>query len=561
MENLREKDRTQSDSEDTRIQQAIEKLLTLGQETKDSSEEIIRAALDSIRLEEVTPENRNRLRGFFKAMLDPARFGLAKSYLEKESKLASQIVASIAPVLTPMGEIDFIKKTQQYFALAQRLLKVYRMAEVNLSDTEKDLPVFEQAEDQSDEEKIEELEKISREGLVSSYEEMREAQRKAIDALPNDEEGLERLQNLIDLLKTLGLLKPFGEEIAKKKSRMPRESPISTKRKKRIIGRLIRGISIATLPLVSEDQIKEEGGHFKLFKALEQQNLAWMNLSLQKYVFGSNAAKLNEFESAARKTESASEENQINYLKANRSWALSYIKSDSDGVLTDREEANYVAQLENMAEEKEREIKNYFLTRDFSMGSVKGIQIKPEVRLPLYVSVKLAVSEKDKIKESPLRNLLGGVVSIASGLFSMVPDKIDQAALAQAKARNQAIVGGIDAIIKGTIGLVGGKQAARDYEQGVETLGKTLDPERLSIDKKGKAGKTMEDMLSITDSPGFTPVNPEAPGQLMQTPDSMAGSMDILALAGPLKKEAPKKKKKENSIQSFADFVKTRAKK
>jgi hypothetical protein len=70
-----------------------------------------------------------------------------------------------------------------------------------------------------------------------------------------------------------------------------------------------------------------------------------------------------------------------------------------------------------------------------------------------------------------------------------------------------------------------------------------------------------EDMLSITDSPGFIAVNPEAPGQIMQTPDSVAGGMDTMSLAGPQKKVKGKKAKKkkapqvDNRVVSFADFM------
>ena len=87
-----------------------------------------------------------------------------------------------------------------------------------------------------------------------------------------------------------------------------------------------------------------------------------------------------------------------------------------------------------------------------------------------------------------------------------------------------------------------------------------IDPEKKGV---GLRGGVEEDMLSITDSPGFIPVNPESPGQIMQTPDSIAGGMDVFSLAGPQRKVAKKKSKKkakkptqvESRVSSFKEFM------
>lgn len=68
-----------------------------------------------------------------------------------------------------------------------------------------------------------------------------------------------------------------------------------------------------------------------------------------------------------------------------------------------------------------------------------------------------------------------------------------------------------------------------------------------------------EDMLGPADSSGTIIVNPESPGQIMQTPDSIVTGMDTMSLAGPGKKKRSSKKKKSKGspdrVGSFLDFV------
>jgi hypothetical protein len=68
-----------------------------------------------------------------------------------------------------------------------------------------------------------------------------------------------------------------------------------------------------------------------------------------------------------------------------------------------------------------------------------------------------------------------------------------------------------------------------------------------------------EDMLGPADSSGTIVVNPEVPGQIMQTPASLATGMDTFSLAGPGKKKKSKSKKKKtvehNKVGSFSDFM------
>lgn len=531
------------------------------EKSRNTAFEALEKILQIVPLELTERRDLPEINSIVNLMIDKDRIDFLKAYTEKEAKVINKIVNDLKPIVTPKDEIEFTRTMQAYSQVSERLLKIYNLMS-STSSPKNEAKLFEENVDSETKKKMDEIAQVSKDSLASSYAKIFNIQAKNIDSIPETQEGNEKLENLAELLNSLGILSLLKNEVDKKKKKLPREENISTKKKKRIITRLLRAIAISQLPSISNGTVDRTGDYFKLFTSLEKENPAWMNLSVERYVFGGNTAELSEFNANARKNESASEENQINYLRASRSWILSYIKSDKEGVLTDREESNYVTQLETTCTEKEKEIKNYYLSRDFNISNVSGIQLKPEVRLPLYTKVKLAVSEADRLKESPLRNIIGGALEIVGGLFSRIDDKVDSGALRAAQARNQAIFKGISAITKGVVGIVGGKQAARDFETGVEKVTSTLNPERLSLSYSEKGNKVKEDMISTTDATGFAPVNPEAPGQTMQTPDSMAGTMDTFSLLGPGKKKGAKKKDTHagSKVLTFSDFIKSKAK-
>ena len=530
--------------------------------TKITSFEGLEKAFDLIPLELTESANSPEMNDLVGLLIDKDRIDFLKAYVEKEAKVVNQIANDLKPIFTPKDELNFARSIQAYTTVSQRLLKIHNLMSPAPAKANESRLVEELNPDEDTKKKMEEIARVSKESLANSYAKIFNIQAKNIESIPETGEGADKLESLIELLSSLGVLSLVKEEAAKKKSRMPKEESLSTKKKKRISVRLLRAIAISQLPAISNQQIDKPGDYFRLFKSLESQNPAWMDLSLEKYVFGGNAKEVSDFNATARGTESATEENQINYLRANRSWILSYIKSDKDGTLTDKEENNYVSQLETTCTEKEKEIKNYYLSRDFNISNVSGIQIKPEIKLPLYSKVRLAVSESDRLKESPLRNIVGGALAIVGGLFSRIEDKVDSGALAASKARNEAIFKGISAIAKGTVTLVGGKQAGRDYEAGLEKISSKLNPERITLSQDERKGRVKEDMIATTDATGYAPVNPEAPGQFMQTPNSMAGTMDTFSLLGPGKKSEAKKKSKTagSKVLTFADFIDSKSK-
>ena len=517
-----------------------------------ASFEALKKVFDAIPLDYLENADNPGLEDIFTELVKSDKLDFLEKYAQNEKNAIEGVAKSMETIDKERDEVKFINYLRDYSNISERLLKIYRLCagQTGLSLTEAvDL-------DPDAQSKIDRIIKLSKEGAASTWKKILDAEAKNIDSLPETPEGAQKFYEYKDLFELLGLTQFLKDALAAKERKIvAQEKPesVSTKSKKRIIdNRLIKGIQYAELPVISNDIAEVPGDLFKMFKALEKQNSAWMNSSLSKYVF-TDSARAKEFDTTARQTESVKEEDQLAYLMACRSWSLSYIKGLVDGDLTEKEESNYVTKLENVSSEKEREIKNYYLSRDFNLGNFGGVQLTPEIRLPLYARVKLPVTDEDRKKESPLRNILKGLGQIVTGLFGAIPDKGNEAVAKMARNRNLAIFNGLNAIVKGTVTAVGGKQAGRDYSEKVAKL------------VPGKAA-VKEDMLSLGDAPGVVVVNPESPGQVMQTPDSLPGNnMDIFSLAGPGKKITSTKKSKKKSkkkaakvnhiVSSFSDFM------
>lgn len=543
---LRKRSALLEDTQNPKIIQAKDQLETkvggnLGDPTAEkTSFEAIEFALDTISLEYLD-SNKESLGEIFSAMVHKDKIDFIEKFAESAKEKTEAILGELNKLDRNRDEVKFASYFSTYARISERLLKIYKIL------TSQEIEGLTEAISVEPEikNKIAKIISISRDGAINGFNRFKKQEEEAIEQIAKSPEKLDTYQDLID---TLGLLKYLKRKIdQERKTETKVEEPISIKRKKRIALRLVRAISLAKLPTISNDVVETEGDYYKLFKTLENRNSAWMNLALENYVIGKETTRLSEFNTGARNTESPLEEDQLTYLNAAKSWALSYIKGKTDGELSEKAETNLVTELNNTVLNKEKEIKNYYLSRDFNLGNFGGIQLKPEIRLPLYERVKLPVTEEDRIKESPLRNILKSLGAVISTMFSAIPDRGDKAVAQAAKARNMAVLGAINSIVKGGVTLVGGKQAGRDYDKMIS---------KISPNKDKKAVK--EDMLSLGDASGATVVNPEAPGQTHQTPDSMVpNNMDIFALAGPGKKKSSKKKKKDisNQVSSFSEFM------
>ena len=382
---------------------------------------------------------------------------------------------------------------------------------------------------------------------------MRETEQ-VISNLPNDEKTMEKLQvDWKPLIDALGYSKFFSGPIKAKEKEITKNERPSLRKKNRIKEKLMSALSSALLPPMVNGEISDPGGdYYKLFKKLEGQNTAWLEAAIKEVLVDS--ARIAQFNNSARTAESALEENQLAYLQISSAWIIKYIESEVDGELSKRDTDNAIAKIKSITQQKEKEIKNYYLSKDFNMKNFKGIQLKPDLRLPLYQRVRLAVSEADRIAESPLKNLLKGLGQIAVGLFSTIPDRGDMALAKKNADQNRAVFNGLYSIIKGGVYGVS-KQGGRDFEKGVEkaTNKMRLDAVGLTPYEKGEGPKFYKSAEKKTNEEAAA----ISPGATFQTPDTLpSDNMDTFALAGPGKKT--KKKKIIKKVSTFNDFLKSK---
>ncbi len=389
--------------------------------------------------------------------------------------------------------------------------------------------------------------------LALAFDVIEGGERERIEAIPPTAEGSSALFTMQDVLKLLGLLEPLRVPLANKESAIDRATNRRTrknwekvKQKERIINRLINAITFARLPAISEKQVKVNGDYYMLFKRLmkrdEATGLVMMDEALTRYVFQGNQDRLSQFKDRAIETESPLEEDQLNYLLACRSWITSYIRKGSDD-LTNREETNYLTKLNNTVLDKTKDIKNYYLARDFNLGNFEGISLDPEVRLPLYTKVKLEVTEEDRVKDSPLKLLGKAIKTGVAALFSTIPDNGNREIAARNAAQNTALLSALSSMVKAGVITVGGKQAGRDYDK------------LLKKKEDGKDGKPIkEDMLAPASA---NMVNPETSGDFQVPIKMVEPNMDTMAKAGPGKKtkRKPLDSPKKGQMLNFEDFI------
>lgn len=333
------------------------------------------------------------------------------------------------------------------------------------------------------------------------------------------------------------------------------------RRKKQIFRKIKTAIATAALPAVQSGEIQRQGDYYELFNVLREEREDWMDTIMLNDVFSGQTGEYNAFKDDLN-IEDPSESAQLNYLNGCIFWTVKFIESSYISNFNEKEMDNYKTTLESISLEKKTEIRNYYLSKGFNLSNFRSVQIKPEIDIPLYKTVKLSISDEDRKKESPMLNFLKGAKST---IFSLLGGGIyvDTAALAKGRrfaSQNKAVVGSLNQAIKGIVGIAGGKQAARNYDTAMNN------------DKKDD--KVQEDMLSPMDSPSSAMVPMEGPGSTFQNPMTLSGDMDMFSLAGPsggnstrsrkTKRKKSGKKKKGNTIDfsgsskvlNFKDFMK-----
>lgn len=324
------------------------------------------------------------------------------------------------------------------------------------------------------------------------------------------------------------------------------------RRKKSIFRKIKESIAMAALPVIQNREIRRPGDYYRLFSTLNQEKPDWMNTVLLNKIFQGGTKEFNDFKSGIA-NEDPREAIQLVYLNACLEWTYLFIESDYISSFTAKEADDCRKAIDMIAIEKKAEIKNYYLSRDFNLGNFNSILINPEVDIKLYKTVSLAISEEDRKKESSLRNITSGIGKVLTGALGGFD--VDTSALAAGKRfaeGDRKFMIGLNKFIKGMVGTVGGKEAARKYDRAL--------PDKWKDDKQ-KSVK--EDMLSPMDSPTSTLVPMEGPGSTHQNPGTMPGNnMDMLSLAGPTggslnysktksKKAGKKSKKKKGTLSTF----------
>jgi hypothetical protein len=324
-----------------------------------------------------------------------------------------------------------------------------------------------------------------------------------------------------------------------------------------IFKNLKSALSSSLLPAFNSGQITAPGGYYTLFTTLYSDNEERMKRVIKERVYRGDQAKSDEFLRSIGE-ESPEEAYQLDYLNAIENWIIDWSESDQDGTFPEKKVIASVKTIESIAEAKRKEIKNYYLSKGFNISKFAAFRIKPEVRLPLYQKVKLAVTQAERIAETPLGKIGKGLSYLYDATYTDGSAKGNH-------EQNKAIFRGFNKLFSSVVTLLGGKQAGRDYEKMIYKFSNSVMPMRaigFTSEEPGKEVKKeiKEDMVAPLPSSGMIQVNPESPGTPFQTPATLPdNTMDTFALAGPQKKTKGEKKTKAISsakIMSFKQFMK-----
>lgn len=348
-------------------------------------------------------------------------------------------------------------------------------------------------------------------------------------------------------------------EIEQVENRLDQSGRRGIREKKAVFRRIKETLANAALPVVSNGEIQRAGDYFRLFNTLKGERSDWMNTVLLRDVFSGNTDQYNRFKTNEG-DEKPTESYQTDYLDACAAWTYKFIEEDYMTEFNDKEATEYKKTIESIVLEKKKEIKNYYLSKGFNLGNFNSVRIDPEVDLPLYKKVPLAVSEKDRKEESSLRNMLTGLGSAALHFFGggIELDTAKMQAGRRFGEMDKKVFQGLNKFVKGAVGAIGGKESARRYQRGSDKI------------FGGEKEAVKEDMISPMDSPTASMTPLEGPGQTFQTPMSMTTDMDMMSLAGPTGGDVTKTKKKKKkkptgkaianpgAVLDFSSFLKSK---
>ena len=332
---------------------------------------------------------------------------------------------------------------------------------------------------------------------------------------------------------------PVKEEIKKIKEKEESKKPVDTKKERDFIKSTISKLRDSYIPEYQDGQITKKGGFFENISSIKAQyeNILMDLINRKAIDFGENEMHLNR--------ENPDVKYQISYLDATRSF-LEYMIENYISTKRDRDKLKRL--VDSLYLEKSAYIKNKNLSRKINMSDFAGLKIKKEIKIPLYKTVDIPITDEDIIANSKFSKFKKAIQGLA-GILGPQKSYVDQGKARTNKAQNRAILQLINNVSKSVAGAVGGEKAKKSVGLGMKKAANVLNMELKE--------SVSEDMVMPVDGAN-------QPGLLFDTPQSVPGGMDTFAKLGPGKRIKPKKKKRgkkkkstksPNAILRFDDFI------
>lgn len=428
---------------------------------------------------------------------------------------------------------------------------------LELDRANKLIQIYELAEEKGVDEEVKSKTKdlvSSRDAIQKAIDAYRKASKMLIDALDKKAGSKDSNDILIDQVEDTmdksgisiininigGKEVPVAEKIKEIKKKEEAKQPVDTKEQREFIKRTISRLRDSNIPDYADGKITRKGGFFENVQQIQSsyENVLLDLVKRKAIDLGENLDKLAQ--------ENPDVKYQIAYLDATRAF-LDYMIDNY--IANKRDQLKLRRIVDSLYLEKAAYIKNKNLSRKINMSDFAGLKIKREIKVPLYKTVNIPISDEDIIansKFSKFKNALKGLAGI------MGPQKsyVDQGMAQAAKNQNRAILQLINNVSKSVAGAVGGEKTKKATGLAMKKAGNVL-----NLEVKESVS---EDMIAPMDSGG------SQPGVLFDTPQSVPGGMDTFAKLGPggtgkkpRRKKGKKKKtvKKSSAIRSFDDFI------
>ena len=330
---------------------------------------------------------------------------------------------------------------------------------------------------------------------------------------------------------------PVKEEVKKIKEKEEAKKPADTKAERDFIKSTISKLRDSYIPEYKDGQIIKKGGFFENLSSIKAQynNVLMDLITRQDIDFGENSMYLDK--------ENPDVKYQISYLDATRAF-LDYMIETYISTKRDRDKLKRL--VDSLYLEKSAYIKNKNLSRKINMSDFAGLKITREIKIPLYKTVDIPITDEDIIANSKFSKFKKAMQGL-SGILGWQKSYVNQSMAQANKAQNRAILQLVNNVSKSVAGAIGGEKAKKSVGLGMKKAANVL-----NLDLKESVS---EDMLMPMDGPS-------QPGLLYDTPQSVPGGMDTFAKLGPGKNVKPKKKKKKkktikssSGILSFDDFI------